>query len=433
MSLMLTALCLTGCFSVFSSSKNSSSNSNNYYSSSDVDDGSTYEIVRKEHYGIVNYDYIFTNGGYKDFALKGTDKNGNPLDIDSYLVDWRVSDDKILGVDSFGDVTAKKNGTASLIAFYKGHRIEKEITVATIAKTFEKKDDSTEFRVGNHYSLPLNIDPANATLDIKTSNDVLSFSEGSSAFNVIKVGETDVTVTAFTDWMGNQTTLDFHINTTDPSAPIFKYKNKTVLSVEVTFAKNKYQTLKPSSLGITAESSSGLNLTNYITITGDYDLSKKGTYQVKLSVTDPYNESYKAYCDLTMVVTEYETIEYKTANYERFDLANIVYEYVEESPYSLAIAGITFNSKITLKSKYHHAVGTLSWRIYFKISNWGEYRTYDYSGDALTRTYTWREDGSLTLSLSYTFNPGVSLKKETFEFSGHAISFEGSVYEYKYY
>ena len=428
------SILLTSCSFLFSDGSSRHGNSSNQTSynptsSSLVDDGSL-RIVRIQHPLIEDYDYIFTNGGYRDFTVELV---GSQEKISGTLVNWKIFDKTYLSVDSGGNFDAKKAGVTKIAATYQGHYAEKEINIATIARTFEMSEDASEFRVGQTYDWPVNITPTDATLFITLSNnDVISIDQNNDKkFKVLGVGEVDVSITAFTEWTGKKTTLDFKIKTIDPSSPSFYLNNKAALQGEVTFAKNKYKEPNYSAWGITAKSASGMNITNQITIaSGSVDLSRKGTYSVVLKVTD--SEGLSANFDLTIIITDYEVKTTKN-DQDAYTLNRTTYELVKESSISLAISSIIFTSSITINNKYHHCEGTVKWYVYFKITNWGGYRTYDYEGDAKITTVNVSDNGQTTISLRYEFKPGESLNKDTFAFCGDMALFNGTAYEYKYY
>lgn len=391
---------LTGCF--FFSKQDASI-------SSSKEDLSRLEITRIHSYGLVDFDHVFTNGGIAEFTATYYDQNGEKVEenIDT-SVNWRVLDTSIAGVDSGGHVTGKKNGVTKLTGTYRGVTGEITLDVKTIAKTYELEEPAAEYRTDKTYGFPINFAPADASIDFTLSNsDIIRINEQNpNKFDVIGVGSVDVTATAFTYWAGDTTTYHFTIDTLDKNAPTFYLNGKPSTSTTFSCAKNKYDELPLSNIGITAKDCNDIDITSSIDVSsGAFDLSQEGTYNITLSVRD---YGLTSYFQLKLVVCEYD--EKKTLSpidAVTYDNLSIVYD--KPSPTYRTFNSVSITATVTLNSKYFCSDGVIHVGAHVHAKYWGASTYFDID---FGETYQMSKDGPTEVTLTATWSKKSSIAYE---------------------
>ncbi len=416
------SVCLTGCFGLFNSKdKNNSSNNSGQDDSSNI---ASLEIYRLESYGMVDFEWVFTNGGISEYALRGVDKDGNTFDNIRSGVDWRVEDSSIAGVDSSGTVNGKKDGVTKLIAKYQKKTAEFELKVRTIAKTFELKEQENEYRTGVLYSMPLNLSPENATVDYTFSNeDTIALQTNyPNKFTVKNPGSVHVTAHAYTTWRGEQDTLEFDIATVNRDAPTFYLKGTPSTSSTFTCAKNKYSSIPFSAMNLVAKSSSNAELTIYSSTETPYNLSVVGIYNVTLYATDTV-KNLTSYYYLTLNVEEYEE-QAVLSPIDAIDYDNYSMTLLKKD-YSLAVYGFTVSARVYLNSKYVCSDGVIHFwfDIYGKVWSQSRYVDETFKKDlqmskdgptACTLTETWTSPSDLDPD-NLTITPNIFLSRNCYK------------------
>ena len=431
--LVFLSLCLTSC-SFFGDSSNSRQ------SNSDADSSSineTIRIEREKEGDVVDYEYVFTNSLHRFVVIK-TDKDGNESKVNGSFCNWSLKDRDMGSLDSSGSLTASKNGQTVLRATLGNLTAEINIKIATYAKTYELETDIKEYRKDSTYDMPFKM-TANyqnnnpITIFYTLSNDnVIKVNESTNKFTVLEAGSVDVHAEFYINSRGEKEHFDFTINTAIKDAPYFKYKNSKALTGEGSVAKNKYTSIPFASLGITAYTSGDADISNLIKVdSGDYDLTEVGTYDVKLSVTDPKNNA-TSYFILNLEFTEYE-LKATLSPIDAVSYSNYKMEKVYERPYSLAIDHLEFECDVTLNNKYDTSDATVYCSFCFEIKNWGKSVTYDKLGgaDILTQKFTF--NGPRTVHFTYTFDPTGDLDPDTYIEYGPNVYIGGNVYNFIYY
>ena len=417
------SICLASCFDV------PKSNSNSGNSQSDSSSLASLEIYRLESYGMVDFEWVFTNGGISEYALRGVDKDGNAFDKVRGGADWRMEDSSIAGVDSSGTVNGKKDGVTKLIAKYLGVTVSYEIKVRTIAKTFELKDPENEYRTGVLYSMPLNLSPENATVDYTFSrDDIVTLQENyPNKFTVKNPGTVHVTAHAYTTWKGEQGTLEFDIDTMSKDAPTFYLKGSPSTASTFVCAKNKYSSLPFDAMKLTAKTNNNESLRIYVSNDSNYSLSAVGIYDVTLYATDE-KKNLTSYYHLTLNVEEYEE-KAELSPIDAVEYSNYSMTTESDSPYSLAINSITFSARVYLNSKYVCSDGVLHFWFYIHVKVWSQSRYVD---ETCKTDIQMTKDGPTTFNLTKTWHSASDLDPKTLEVSPN-IFLSGNCYIHIYY
>lgn len=432
--LILLSFLLTSC-SLFPSNSSNSNNGNSGNNS--TQNNYTYRIERKQEYGIVDYEYAFTNS-LTAYQVVEISEDGSEKVLNGSFCSWSIKDRDMASVDSSGNVTPKKNGNTSIVVKAGGVTTSLDIKIATYAKTYAIDESFNEYRVGNTYNMPLvlttnyqNNNPV--TIFYTLSNDnVIEVDKNLNKFRVINSGTVDVHTEFYINSYGEKDHLDFTIVTSLANAPYFKYKNSKALTGEVSVAKNKYTSLPLDTFDITAFTYDDTNITSQIQIdTNNYNLGVEGTYNIKLSVTDTRYDA-TSYFVLKLEVTEYELKTTKSP-YDAVSYYNYTVRQESDSPYSLAIDRLVFDCDVTLNSKYDTSDATVYCSFCFEIQNWGHYRTYDYIGGAEQLSQKFTFNGARTVHFSYTFQPSGDLDPNTFINYGPNVYINGNVYNLIYY
>ena len=421
-------LCSCGIFP--SSKKESSSSSSYYYSQDNI---ASFEIIRRDKEEGVSENIVFSNGGLKYFEVLAKDINNNIIEIPSSSIKWESSNKDVFTVGMGGNISTKNNGEATLSASYRGHEAFMDITVKTIAYTFNQKEKEAEYRKGSSYYFPLEISPENASLSVEISDpSIIKLSSINNVFSVIGIGTCDITITAYTSYHGDTKTYSYQITTIDGRAPTFYFKNTQTNKGEITFAKNKYTSFSYSTWGIKALSYEGADITSSIKYhSGIYDFSKEGRYKVTFIVTD-HNRNASSYFMLTMNITEYEEIAVHSP-IKTFDTSVERYEFIKASDFSYLIKGIIFYIDIELVSDYEYAIGTIYWDIYFYIEIYSNSQSLPYNENPFTYTTTISKDSQRKQTLKVQFDSNSKLNPDTFSFLGSSVYLNGYAYYYRYY
>ena len=432
--LVLLSLFLTSC-SIFGEKS-----SNDSQKSEDANQSATNETIRIERekeYEVVDETYVFTNSLHRFIVIK-TDKDGEESKVNGSYCRWSLKDRDMGSLDSSGGLTPNKNGQTILTATLGNLTASIDIKIATYAKTYELDTNIKEYRKNNTYDMPFTM-TANyqnnnpITIFYTLSNDnVIKVNESTNKFTVIEAGSVDVHAEFYINSRGEKERYDFTINTTIKDAPYFKFKNGKALTGEGSVAKNKYTSIPFSSLGITAYTNDGENISNLIKVdSGDYDLTQAGVYNVKLSVTDShYNAT--SYFILDLEVTEYE-LKATLSPIDAVSYSNYKMKKVSDRQYSLAIDRLEFECDVTLNDKYDASDATVYCSFCFEIKNWGKSITYDKLGGADSLTQKFTMNGPRTVHFNYTFDPVGDLDPDTFIEYGPNVYIGGNVYNYIYY
>ncbi len=400
-------------------------------SSSTSENHNSIEIIRRKNPLIHDYEYCFTNGGISQFDVIKKNGQGETTSVPSSSCKWSVEDEEYMNVDSAGSITPKKNGTTKLFARFGDYSAEKEIKIATIAKTFKMKEVLKDYRKGNRYSFPLLVEPSNASLFFSFSNsDVISLIDNNNEFLVKEIGSVDVHVEAYTEYTGAKTEFDFTIETISPSSPTFEVNGKVATSYRATFAKNKYQSIPYQELGIKAYSSSGKNITNEIRVdSGSIDFGIEGNYSLVLAVTDE-TKKLTSYFSLSIDIIPYETKKVKNPG-DGIIEKNFKYELVKE-PGSFAIHDILFSIDAALSPKYDDASAEITFHINFVIRYWG-----NNNRPALEVSQTVKKSftigGEKSIHFDYTYHSNSFLNPDSFVPGSCFTSENGYFYIYTSY
>ena len=381
------------------------------------------EIFRVPDERYKNTDYVLGLTSF-DAIVKSRDGSINE-NIKGQHCMWNVGDTAIASVDSSGSVTAKKGGETTLTASSGNYSSTINIKVAVFATQFEYDSTIRTYEIGKSYDMPLTLNKASVTVFYKLSDDdIISITDNKFIAN--KSGKVEVHASAFVSTWGDMKDIDFTIEVKDKFAPYFKYANRVSTSGSGTVSKNKYSDIPYAALGVKAYSYNDEDITSQITVQkGEYDLSNEGVYDLILSVTDNDCMTSSIFA-LKLTVTEYE-IKKTLSPIDALVLDSATYELVGE-PYSLAVKSIVFKLKVSLNEKYDYSDAKVTAAFYFSIQNWGKYRTYDYTGEALKSSKTFTVDGERSLEFEVTFSPGVSLDPDTFTYGGANPLFSGYVY-----
>ncbi len=429
LSFLFSALLLPSCsFSKNSSSQKEESSTAN--TSSYVDQGSI-EIVRRKNALIQDYEYCFTNGGFSRFDVVKKNENGEVNSIPSFACKWSVEDEEYMSVDSVGSVTPKKNGTSKLFAKFGDYSAEKEIKIATIAKTFQMKEVGRDYRKGNRYSFPLLIEPSTASLFFSFSSDkVIELTDRSNEFFVKSEGSVNVHVEAYTEYTGAKTAFDFTIETISPSSPTFEVNGQTCTSYEATFAKNKYQSIPYDELGIKAYSSQRIDITDKIRIdSGSIDFGQEGDYSLVLAVTDE-TKNLTSYFSLFVNIIPYETKKVKNPG-DGIIESNFQYELVKE-PGSFAIHDILFSIDVALNPKYDDSTAEITFHINFTLRYWGNSNRSPLEVSQIAKK-SFTIGGEKTIHFDYAYHSNSFLDPNTFVLGSCFTSANGYFYTYTSY
>ena len=419
--LMSSTLC--SCFGIFSSKKDTY----------DGPDQGYIQIVRKQYPEVVDYDYIFTNGGYSSYTLVGQDRDGKPFDNIDQAADWIVGDRNMLSVDSVGTLDAKKNGTTTLTAKYGQYSDTIEVKIATIAKQFTLNDGLDEYRVGSTYDFPIDL-TANATVWYTFSEqNIISISPTNpNKFYVNNMGSVDVTAEAYTDWEGHKSTLDFTISCVDENSPRFYVDGRLKTSSTFSCAARKYSLLPLEDIGLTAKAYDGTDITSSITLSsGEYSMSTVGTYNLVLSATDT-RYHYTSYFNLTLNVTAYE--EQKELSPVDAISSSVVRitsvradGYVQ---YENAVSAIIFSVDVTINDKYDASDARIWFDFTFNYRQWGASHVYTVNK---TVEDVFIKDGARTVTLSYRHETGAVYDLSSVEVTRDNEYINGYFYTYKVY
>ena len=387
----------------------------------------------EETYATPDENYVF-RGFSGHFTITGEDAYGNPIDADSIPISWSSNDLSVAKVDYKGAVEVISSGSFMLKAQYGNYVDEIEVNTAILSSKLETTELADEYRGGNTYDLPFSFLPYNASIEFKTSDSsIIELNGDNKTFKVLKGGEATITAEAFAFSTRERIVETVTIAAIDELAPRFEHDNRTMTGATISVAKNQFSRIEPEKLDIHAYSSTGVDITEEITIeSGDYSLFKEGTYNVVLAVTDVFNRTSRF--NLTLVVTEYETRKYDSIN---------VSDGIEEvsrsvTPvkivYSFAIKEIDFAMTIKLKDYYDTADLDITWLIYFKIKRWDDSRYIDHSGNAIVvKDYHFVKDGATTLKMTYHFSYSGSLDPNTLTEVGFYVLGKGYYYKYVSY
>ena len=422
-------------------------------------DGAIYYSYESSHFGVdydVTYRHIlFTkyeedNGGItlfrkEDTRYKQTDYviGMTPFDVIVKKKDgtineeiqrqhcrWSTGDSKIATVDSSGNVTPQKGGETTLTVISGNYSDTINIKTAIFTTQFEVDSTIVNYEVGKSYDMPLKMDKTGVTVFYTVDeDDIISITDNS--FKALRSGTVVVHASAFTSVWGDMKDISYTLEIRDKNAPYFKYNNYEATSGSGTITKNKYSEIPYNSLGIYAYTYQKVDISDSIYVkSGSYDLTKSGTYDVVITATDPVSLIPSDFA-LKLTVTDYE-IAKTLSPYDALNVESASYELVDE-PYSLAIKQIIFKMKVSLDERYDTSDGKVTVCFYFKIQNWGKYRTYNYVDEPLKVSKNFTYNGSRTLDFEYTFKPGVDLDPDTFtEYTSFAL-FSGYVYNFLSY
>ncbi|MGN1296000.1 MAG: hypothetical protein ACI4U5_06285 [Bacilli bacterium] len=421
---------LSSCGIFRSSSKESSSSSSVSILRDDI---YSFEIVRLYEDQGTRDDIVFTNGGFSKFSVEARDVNNELINISIYSVEWKSSNTDIFTVDSFGGIKGKNNGVATLKAYYCGYEASKEITIETIAYTFTKKENELEYRKGSMYYFPLEIEPSTASLFVEISDpNIITLTDMNNIFSVVGIGTCEVTITAYTSYLGEQQSYTYQIDTIDGRAPTFYFKNQKKNKGDVSFAKNKYKNLAYSDWGIKAISYDGGDITSLIEYySGDFDLSQEGHYVIMLIVTD-YNRNASTFFELTLDVSEYELVSVHSP-IKFVNSTNFHYELVKASPYTYLIDKLIFYVDIEIISDYEYVVGTICWYIQFYIEIYSNGQALPYDEEPYEYKFEVDKDSPRKHSLVVEIESNSRLDPDTFSFISHMPALSGYAYYYRYY
>ena len=80
------------------------------------------------------------------------------------MVNWRVGDTSIAGVDSSGDVSPKKAGVTTLTAYSGSYSTTIDIKTAIFTSKFEYDTTIVDYKIGTNYDMPIKMDKTGATV-----------------------------------------------------------------------------------------------------------------------------------------------------------------------------------------------------------------------------------------------------------------------------
>lgn len=120
----------------------------------------------------------------------------NPSSVQSAT--WKSSNTSVASVDSYGTVTAKKNGSATISAVSGGKTYKMQVMVAPALKSISLNKTSIQLYVGETYTLKGTLNPstASAAKTWKSSSTSVASVSSSGKVTAKKAGTATITVTA---------------------------------------------------------------------------------------------------------------------------------------------------------------------------------------------------------------------------------------------
>lgn len=206
---------------------------------------------------------------------------GNGMDEIEYMSDYQISSAKAyrFGQELKGDVTVegtvdtKNLGTYYLIYRYGDGLFESKVTKKVIVQ------DTTSPVITLTGESEVTICP-NAPQYEEEGFQAFDNYDGDISANVEVTQENDKVIYKVKDSSGNETLIERKVNRKDDTPPV----------ITLTGGNTVYTTLNTSydELGYTATDTCDGDITSKVTITGDVDTSKLGTYQKTYTVKDSF-------------------------------------------------------------------------------------------------------------------------------------------------
>ena len=425
-------------------------------------DGAIYYSYESSHFGVeydVTYRHIlFTkyeedNGGitlfrkedtrYKqteyvigltpfDVIVKNKDGSVNE-NIQRQHCYWTTGDSKIATVDSSGNVSPQKGGETTLTVMSGNYTDTINIKTAIFTTKFDVDSTIVNYEVGKTYDMPISMDKTGVTVFYTVDdNDIISITDNS--FKALRSGTVTVNASAFTSVWGDTKEISFTLEIREKNAPYFEFENRSSTSGSGTIPKNKYSAIPYNSLEIYAYTYQHEDISSSIIVkSGDYDLTKSGTYDVVISAIDPATFISSDFA-LKLTVTDYE-IKKTLSPYDAVHIDSASYELVDK-PISFAIDHIIFRMKVTLDERYDTSDAKVTAAFYFKIKEWGSssaYYRYDYTGEPLKVSQSFVYNGARSLEFEYDLALPQDCDPDTFVYEGANPIISGYVYNFVTY
>lgn len=216
----------------------------------------------------------------------------NTISKDDFI--WTSSNPNIIAVDG-PNITAISPGQSTITVSY--NEVSKSFT-ATSCKPIEEVIIPSEIVMDleDTYDFVPVITPSDAYYTIQYDEDFLDI-ENNVIIPKKAANPTFISVFGFmrnssSEWPYAQVSESTRVQIAESLKPHFEFNNQTVTkSINVTTPKNKYDTFNAINYGIHAYDYFGNDITDRITISGDYSLFETGTYNISLSVTTDYGKT----------------------------------------------------------------------------------------------------------------------------------------------
>ena len=381
-------------------------------------------ISRQTSSDIVDYDYLFVSENGYQFRATGKRYDGSNCDYTN-MATWESTNTDSFAVDNMGRVKAIADGTGKLKATYENYSDEIDITVVTCANyiVFDDSKLLDVYRTTLTYDLPIAVKPTNAFIKVTTNVENAIEIKDNLQFTPLISGEIEVTTIAYINDKGQKRSATFTINVVDNDQPYFKYKDEKVTDVTIDVAINKYQTLIPKEIGVSAfKGNDDTDISDDITIkSGTYDLTKVGEYPIVLSVI---NNGVEATLNVKLNMTEKEMI------YTRID---------RDLPLTVNSCSITITSyrnvrvdiSTTLPDTYTDYSGSLTFHVMFRVR-------YNVSGqiyqvDRFITKYTSHHALPGKISAQEDIGSNFDMRLEDIEADYTSVEFVGYGYNYIVY
>ena len=200
---------------------------------------------------------------------------------------WTSSNPEIIAIDG-PNITAVSPGESVITASYK--EVSESFT-ATSCKPAEEVITPHQIWLDleDTYEFVPNITPSDAYYRLLYDEKYIDI-DNHTIIPKQAIESTYISVICFmggydSKWPYTQITETTSIHIPESLKPHFELENQTVTkTINVATPKNKYTTFDPVNYDIHAYDYFGKDITDRITISGDYSLSEKGTYNISLSV-----------------------------------------------------------------------------------------------------------------------------------------------------
>lgn len=241
-------------------------------------------------------------------------------DITSKVEDeikWNISKENVISINK-GKVSILGSGEVSTYFTYKNNTSNSIYfrSIIPSTKDIEIEQETIELTLDETHEVKYTLTPSDATCNIEDrSYGVFNFSN--NIITPTKVGEGSITFVYLMEnteenskdkyiWKSKEVNVKV---TGETRSPYFTFNGEKVKSGIIKFAKNRYDSLDLVAHGISAFGYDGEDITTGITISGDYDLTKSGTYTLSLNVIAP--NGYQASFELKLIIYEYDVEKYQ--------------------------------------------------------------------------------------------------------------------------